>query len=222
MKILSGTGEDSEIPEADNAKAEVQPDDGGKEEKKPKKEEPKKEEPKKPEPKKEEPKKPDPVKEEPKKQEPKRQEPDRKKEIDKELEKELDSTQKQSDRQKTLQDQRARAEAEANLQGQLKAEQASAGRSKGLADYAQKLRLRIKDKTSLTGLNVQGNPQAVFEVTQLPSGEILTVKLRKSSGNKPLDEAIERGILKSSPLPSPDQADLFQRDLEIKYKPFDE
>ena len=31
MKILSGTGEDSEIPEADNAKAEVQPDDGGKE-----------------------------------------------------------------------------------------------------------------------------------------------------------------------------------------------
>ena len=37
MKILSGTGEDSEIPEADNAKAEVQPDDGGKEEKKPKK-----------------------------------------------------------------------------------------------------------------------------------------------------------------------------------------
>lgn len=30
MKILSGTGEDSEIPEADNAKAEVQPDDGEK------------------------------------------------------------------------------------------------------------------------------------------------------------------------------------------------
>ena len=37
MKILSGTGEDSEIPEADNAKAEVQPDDEVKEEKKPKK-----------------------------------------------------------------------------------------------------------------------------------------------------------------------------------------
>lgn len=39
MRILSGTGEDSEIPEADNAKteAEAQPDDGVKEEKKPKK-----------------------------------------------------------------------------------------------------------------------------------------------------------------------------------------
>ena len=37
MRILSGTGEDSEISEADNAKAEVQPDDGVKEEKKPKK-----------------------------------------------------------------------------------------------------------------------------------------------------------------------------------------
>ena len=37
MRILSGTGEDSEIPEADNTKAEVQPDDEVKEEKKPKK-----------------------------------------------------------------------------------------------------------------------------------------------------------------------------------------
>ena len=37
MRILSGTGEDSEILEADNAKAEVQPDDEVKEEKKPKK-----------------------------------------------------------------------------------------------------------------------------------------------------------------------------------------
>ena len=37
MRILSGTGEDSEIPEADNAKAEVQLDDEVKEEKKPKK-----------------------------------------------------------------------------------------------------------------------------------------------------------------------------------------
>ena len=37
MKILSGTGEDSEIPEADSEKAEVTPDDEVKEEKKPKK-----------------------------------------------------------------------------------------------------------------------------------------------------------------------------------------
>ena len=68
----------------------------------------------------------------------------------------------------------------------------------------------------------QGNPEAVFKVTQLPSGEVLSVKLSKSSGNRPLDEAIERAILKSSPLPKPDQPGLFQRELELKYKPLDE
>ncbi|MDR1934095.1 MAG: TonB C-terminal domain-containing protein, partial [Candidatus Accumulibacter sp.] len=59
-------------------------------------------------------------------------------------------------------------------------------------------------------------------VTQLPTGEIIDVRLSKSTGNKPLDEAIERAIRKSDPLPLPDQPDLFQRDLELKYRPFDE
>ena len=34
--------------------------------------------------------------------------------------------------------------------------------------------------------------------------------------------AIERAILKSSPLPKPDDPSLFRRDLEIKYRPFEE
>jgi colicin import membrane protein len=155
-----------------------------------------------------------PKKEEPKPPEPKREEPDWKKELARE--------QKQLDQQKAVQDQRTRAAAEANQLSQLKAEQASAARNRGLADYASKIRGKIKGNTSITGLSIQGNPQAIFKVTQLPSGEVLTVKLSKSSGNKLLDDAIERGILKSSPLPLPDQQNLFQRELELKYKPFDE
>jgi colicin import membrane protein len=69
---------------------------------------------------------------------------------------------------------------------------------------------------------IQGNPQAVFEVTQLPSGEVLGVKILKSSGNKLLDDAIERAILKSSPLPKPDDASHFDRTLKIPYKPIEE
>ena len=46
--------------------------------------------------------------------------------------------------------------------------------------------------------------------------------VRKSSGNKALDEAIERAIKKSDPLPLPDQPNLFERVLELKYKPFNE
>jgi colicin import membrane protein len=69
---------------------------------------------------------------------------------------------------------------------------------------------------------IQGNPEAVFEVSQLPTGEVLDVKLKRSSGNQALDAAIERAIRKSSPLPKPDDPSLFQRTLEIKYKPFEE
>ena len=69
---------------------------------------------------------------------------------------------------------------------------------------------------------VRGNPEAEFEVAQLPSGEVLSAKLRKSSGNQALDEAIERAIFSASPLPKPADMSLFQRDLILKFRPLDE
>ena len=69
---------------------------------------------------------------------------------------------------------------------------------------------------------IQGNPEAKFKITQLPSGEVLDVKLIKSSGSTTLDEAIERAIFKSSPLPLPKNSKLFDRDINLKYKPFEE
>jgi colicin import membrane protein len=46
--------------------------------------------------------------------------------------------------------------------------------------------------------------------------------MRRSSGNRAYDEAIERAILKSSPLPRPDQPSLFRRELELKFRPLDQ
>jgi colicin import membrane protein len=104
---------------------------------------------------------------------------------------------------------------------QMKAAQAASARSKATADYIGKIRGKIRGKIVLPQ-NIQGNPQAIFEVIQLPSGEVLSVKLLKSSGNASLDAAIERAILGSSPLPKPDQPDAFDRALKIPYKPYDE
>jgi len=47
------------------------------------------------------------------------------------------------------------------------------------------------------------------------------VTLAKSSGNRAYDEAVERAILKSSPLPKPDQAEVFQRQLSLKFRPLE-
>src|SRR5450759_870360 len=69
--------------------------------------------------------------------------------------------------------------------------------------------------------NIPGNPEAIFDVHLLPTGEVLAVRLRKSSGFKSYDEALERAILKSSPLPKPDRPELFERSLELKFRPLD-
>jgi len=185
------------------------PDITVKEEKK--KPEPKKPEPK-PEPPKPEPKKPDPKKPEPK-PEPKPEAKPQPKvpDFSKELMKESSDL-----KPRTTSSAQHMANAAA-----AEAEQRASSNKRGLADYAAKIRGKVKGNIVLPP-SIQGNPEAVFTVNQLPSGEVLDVKLKRSSGNPALDDAIERAIRKSSPLPKPDDPALFQRTLEIKYKPFEE
>jgi len=104
---------------------------------------------------------------------------------------------------------------------QMKATHAAAARSKATADYIGKIRAKIKGNIVLPP-DIKGNPEAIFDVVQLPSGEILSVKLKKSSGHAAYDNAVERAILKSSPLPKPEQGDLFSRALELKFRPLEE
>jgi colicin import membrane protein len=91
-------------------------------------------------------------------------------------------------------------------------------RARAEGDYVAKIRSKIRGNIILA-TDPPGNPEAVFEVNQLPTGEVLDVRLVKSSGNVAYDQAVERAILKSSPLPKPDQADLFQRRLTLRFRP---
>lgn len=121
-------------------------------------------------------------------------------------------------------EQRARNEAAAAADKEL--QQIESARSKSAAEsamaaYLGKIRSKIRGNILLPP-GVKGNPEAVFDVTQLPSGEILSVRLKQSSGHGALDSAIERAILKSSPLPKPDNPGLFQRQLVLSFKPLDE
>jgi colicin import membrane protein len=86
------------------------------------------------------------------------------------------------------------------------------------AGYVDKIRTRIKMNVVLPP-DIKGNPEAIFDVIQLPTGEVLSARLMKSSGHKAYDEAVERAILKSSPLPKPDRPEQFQRELQLKFKP---
>lgn len=104
---------------------------------------------------------------------------------------------------------------------QAKAALVAAVRGKATANYTDRIRGKIKGNIVLPP-DLKGNPEAIFQVVQLPSGEILSVKLKQSSGHAGYDTAVERAILKSSPLPKPESSDVFKRELELKFRPLEE
>lgn len=168
-----------------------------------------KKEEKKPEPKKPEPKvepKPEP------KPEPKKPEPPK--------DPWADLLKQETQAQRPTQAQ-TRASQEDRLKAMAAEEQRAAGRRSAEGTWVGKITDKVRGNMVLPP-NIQGNPEAEFEVTLLPTCEVMGVRLRRSSGNPALDAAIERAILKSSPLPKPDDPSVFQRVLNIKYRPFAE
>ena len=159
-----------------------------------------------------------------------------KRQADLRQEKQVDAMRAQAERETQLRRQaeresqlRAQAERESQMRAQaeqesrLRADQAAAGaaRNKAQLDWIDRIRGRIRSYINLPP-DIPGNPEAIFDVVQLPTGEIIDVKLRKSSGVRAYDDAVQRAILKASPLPKPNPADLFQRDLELHFRPLDQ
>ena len=106
-----------------------------------------------------------------------------------------------------------------NRQAALASKQAAA-QSSMRAEYQDKIKAKIRGKIILPD-SLQGNPQARFEVSVLPTGDVVHVKLLRPSGQPAYDSAVERAILKASPLPMPPDAALVNefRDLDLKFSP---
>ncbi len=96
----------------------------------------------------------------------------------------------------------------------------AAARAKAIATWVDRIRAKIRGNIVLPP-DLKGNPEALFLVTQLPTGEVLQARLVISSGYTAYDEAVHRAILKSSPLPKPDSAGLFERELKLTFRPVD-
>jgi colicin import membrane protein len=120
--------------------------------------------------------------------------------------------------QRTLQKQLADDERKAKAQRDA---QVASARSKAEATYAERIRARIRSNIVLPP-DLHGNPAALFEVVQLPSGEVISARLLKGSGHAGYDAAVERAILKSSPLPRPDDLSLFARSLRLTFCPLED
>jgi len=120
---------------------------------------------------------------------------------------------------------RAQAEHEAETRAQADREaqarnQQATQRAKAETDWIRNIQAKVRGNV-IVPPDMPGNPEAIFEVVQLPTGEIIDAQLRKSSGVRAYDDAVQRAILKSSPLPRPERPEIFQRSLTLKFRPLD-
>ncbi|MDP2786227.1 MAG: cell envelope integrity protein TolA [Sulfurimicrobium sp.] len=124
---------------------------------------------------------------------------------------------------KALQDKAEKqAQADAVTARKVQADTIAAQQSaaqKVVGDYTDRIKAKIKRNVILPEL--QGNPEAEFAVTLMPTGEMLHLKLVRSSGSSAYDSAVERAIYKSQPLPLPPEPGMFSqfRELNLKFRP---
>ena len=147
----------------------------------------------------------------------------------KEKEKKARLAKEKKEKERKIKEQNARVAAETErFQKELREEEerrrlqklayAKAAAKRNLIDeYKAKILAKIKSKLVLPP-DLPNDPVAEYNITLLPGGEILSVKLRNSSGFRSFDEAVERAIILARPLPLPKDKLLFPnfRDLGVK------
>ncbi len=107
----------------------------------------------------------------------------------------------------------------------VRQQQAAALESSRLNSLVGKYKQSIADK--VRGFvrippDIRGNPQALFQVSVLPTGDVTAVVLRRSSGNPAYDQAVRWAIQAASPLPLPSDprvANQFQPTMEFSFCP---
>lgn len=95
---------------------------------------------------------------------------------------------------------------------------APAPMSPALVRYVARIEARVRRHLAFIPL-MPSSAKAVLELVRAETGQIVSVKLIKSSGNAAFDDAAERATLDSSPLPVPSDPTLFVRHLKIEVSP---
>jgi colicin import membrane protein len=133
---------------------------------------------------------------------------------------------RQMEEEETMQ--RVANESAANEARQARLAEAHAAASRRQAEVAglvgqhrELISAKVRGNTRLPD-NLAGNPEVRCLVRLLPTGEVQSVRVTKSSGNAAYDEAVVRAIEKSSPLPLPADRDAraaFVPELSFVHRP---
>lgn len=128
----------------------------------------------------------------------------------------------EAERRKAAEEARTMAAREDELRRQLEEEEgrnqaASAGL---LNQYIAMIEQRIvrnwnRPPSARSGLECE------IRVTQTPTGTVLSAQVGKCNGDAAVQQSIEAAVLRSSPLPPPPDARLFERNLLLIFRPAD-
>ena len=88
----------------------------------------------------------------------------------------------------------------------------------GRMEYIAQIKARI-ERNWLRPPGTELGLKCVVRVSQIPGGEVVQAEIQTSSGNVAFDRSVEDAVLRSSPLPTPKDPSLFDRNIVIKFEP---
>jgi colicin import membrane protein len=117
-------------------------------------------------------------------------------------------------------DAKAQSDREAELQRALAAEEQGAAVARsGVMDEYRSLLVQTIERNWIRPPSARAGLQCTLYVTQAPGGTVVDVKLGACNGDQVVRESITTAVYKSSPLPAPRNPRVFERRLEIVFKP---
>jgi colicin import membrane protein len=117
-----------------------------------------------------------------------------------------------------MKEQLAREEQE-RAEARRQAEQAARDQSE-LARYEGLIRQRVEHNWVRPAGWSRGM-ECIVRVRLVPTGEVISATVIRSSGDAAFDRSVENAVYKASPLPLPEDKGLFEhfRELELRFRP---
>lgn len=139
-------------------------------------------------------------------------------ELKRKKEEELKRKKEQERKKQLAEEQRRKKE----LEEQIRAENIRRLVNSALSQYVPIIRQKVSRNWNQPA-SLQGNIEAHVNVRLTRTGEVISARIVKSSGNPVFDRSVENAVLKASPLPIPQERDINDqfRDLTLRFKPED-
>ncbi len=118
---------------------------------------------------------------------------------------------------------RLRAAAQAARQEELDAEsnRLDAMMANAKAAYMFAIKQRVMSRWAMPASATVGM-ECIVHIKQLPGGEVISVRIGRCNGDAAVRRSIEAAIHRASPLPTPEDSSVFNRDIRLEFRPKEE